>query len=171
VSFITVNKGGIDIADGVYAVVLTKIEGPKTITRPDNTEAEIIDWTFEVMSGQYAGTEIQGTTSTATGPKSKMFGWLSALHGGKAPTVGASFEKGDLIGKLALATVRTPEGGWPKLENLGAVPAEMLAGGIAAATGVGITAPGAPAAAAPQGQFTQPPASEPVAAGVGDLPF
>lgn len=172
--FITINKGGIDIADGVYAVVLTKVDGPKTITRSDGTEADIIDWTFEVMDGQYAGTEIQGTTSTSSGPKSKMFAWLTALFGGKAPTVGSSFEKDDLVGKLALATVRTPEGGWPKLENLGAIPASMLANGIARATGVGVAAPGAPASAPPQGEpvtFGVAGVQPPVAAGVGDLPF
>lgn len=171
-SFITVNKGGIDIADGVYAVALTKIEGPKTITRPDNTEAEIIDWTFEVMDGQYAGTEIQGTTSTSSGPKSKMFAWLTALFGGKAPTVGSSFEKDDLVGKLALATVRTPEGGWPKLENLGAIPASMLANGIARATGAPMTMPGSPAPreATPEPAFGSVGVQAPAAL-TGDLPF
>ena len=172
-SFITVNKGGVDIADGVYTVVLSKIEGPKTITRPDGTEAEIIDWTFEVFDGQYQGTELQGTTSTSSGPKSKMYAWLTALFGGRAPSIGASFEKNDLVGKLALATVRTPEGGWPKIENLGAIPASMLAGGIAAATGAPMMAPGAPApVAAP---VAPDPAAIPPApaapAPVGDLPF
>lgn len=157
-SFITVNKGGVDIADGVYTVVLTKIEGPKTILRPDGTEADIIDWTFEVMAGQYAGTELQGTTSTSSGPKSKMYAWLTALFGGKSPAVGQSFEKDDITGKMALATVRTPEGGWPKIENLGAIPAEMLAQGLAQATGAPLQAAGAPAPVA-------------VGAGTDDLPF
>lgn len=143
--FLTVSKGGVEIDDGVYMVVLAKLDGPKTILRPDGTEAEIIDWTFQVFEGPYEGTELQGTTSTASGPKSKMFAWLTALLGGRPPVVGQSFEKADLVSKLAYATVRTPENGWPKIENLGAVPAEVLAGKVASATGAPVMAPGAPA--------------------------
>lgn len=150
---ITINKGGVEIPDGVYTVVLAKVEGPKTIQRPDGTDAEIFDWTFQVFDGDHEGIELQGTTSTSSGPKSKMYAWLTALFGGKSPAVGTAFEADDLVGKLALATVRTPENGWPKIENLGAIPAAMLAGKVASATGAPITQPGAPApvaAAQPQ---------------------
>lgn len=157
---ITINKGGVDIPDGVYTVVLAKLDGPKTIQRADGQDADIFDWTFQVFDGEHEGIELQGTTSTSSGPKSKMFAWLTALFGGKAPAIGTTLNSEDIVGKLALATVRTPEGGWAKIENLGAIPAAMLAGKVAAATGAPVTAPGAPA-----------PVAAPTAAPASDLPF
>jgi hypothetical protein len=128
-AFITVKQGGVEIDDGVYPVVLTAISEPKTVqvTRGPKAgqEMDLLDWTFAIVEGQYADTEITVSSSTASGPKSKMFGFLTALLGGKAPTVGQSFERTDLVGRMALATVRRDESGWPRIENLGAMPASM----------------------------------------------
>ncbi len=127
--FVTVKQGGIDIPDGVYPVILTTISDPKTVqvTRGPKagTDMDLIDWTFAIDGGQFEGTEIQTSTSMASGPKSKMFGYLTALMGGKPPTVGQGFEKTDLVGRVALATIRRDEGGWPRIENLSAVPVTM----------------------------------------------
>lgn len=128
-----IKAGGPDIADGVYPVVLVKIEGPKTVTAQRGPNAgkdiDLFDWTFAVdaVGTPEDGTEIEASTSTASGPKSKMFAWLTALLGGKAPAVGTKFEVGDLLGRSALATIRKDDNGWPRLENLGAMPAAMLA--------------------------------------------
>jgi hypothetical protein len=64
-----------------------------------------------------------------------MFAFLTALRNGKPPTIGEAFEKADLIGRMALATVIVDDGGWPRISNLGAIPAAMLSRHVAQATG------------------------------------
>lgn len=136
-----VKAGGIEIADGVYPVILTAIAGPKLVTAQQGPNAgkeiELFDWTYAIDAPGTTedGLEITASTSTASGPKSKMFSWLTALMGGKPPAVGTKFETQDLVGRAALATIRTGESGWPRLENLGAMPAAMLGQRVAAATG------------------------------------
>lgn len=130
--FITVAQGGSDLPDGVYSVTLVQISEPKTVTAQRGPKAgqdiDLLDWTFAVDDGgQFDGETIQASTSMASGPKSKMFNWLTALLGGRPPLIGASFERTDLVGRRALATIRKDEAGWPRLENLGAIPASMLA--------------------------------------------
>lgn len=120
---ITVKSGApTDIEPGVYNVTLTALEGPRTIYPQTGVnagkEVDVLDWTFTTDDGD----PIQGTTSTASGPKSKLYAWLTALLGGKAPSVGATFEPENLIGKPAVATISISEAGWPKIENLSAVP-------------------------------------------------
>jgi hypothetical protein len=150
VPFMTVSSGGPDIDDGVYPVTLTAIEGPKTITPQNGPNAgqdvDIFEWAFVVDEGDYENTEIQATTSTASGPRSKMFAFLTALLDGKAPQVGTSFEVTDLVGRRALATIRRSESGWPRIENLGALPAQMRTAPAQAAPEQAPAAAPAPAA-------------------------
>lgn len=126
--------------DGVYPVTLVEIKGPKTVTAQRGPKAgqdiQLLDWVFAIDDGDYDGQLIEASTSTASGPKSKMYSFLTALFGGKAPAIGAQFEGPDLYGRRALATIRRDaDGGWPRLENLGAMPASMLQNGFAKATG------------------------------------
>lgn len=131
---LTVEKGGPDIADGTYPVTLTKVEGPKTIYPQQGPNAgkavEIYDWTFAIDGETEANgdpVELQATTSTALSPKSKMFGYITALAGGKPPAVGAQVDTDKLIGRRALAAIARPaDGGWPRIGGLTAVPASML---------------------------------------------
>lgn len=164
--FTEIKAAGPDIADGVYPVMLTDIKGdpedpnrPKTVTAQRGPNAgkdiELWDWVFVInVPGGHPldGTPIEASTSTASGPRSKMYAWLTALFNGISPTVGSSFEKTDLIGRMALATIRKDEGGWPRLENLGAMPASMQQQAYAAATAAPVAASApvaAPVAAAP----------------------
>lgn len=123
-AFITVTQGAssIQIDPGVYSVTLTDISDPRTVTaqRGPNAGREInlIDWSFALEDG----TVIDASTSTASGPKSKMYAFLTALFGGQAPPVGTQLEKEQLIGRMALATITIDEGGWPRIVNLGALP-------------------------------------------------
>lgn len=149
-----VKAGGSNIPDGVYPVHLGDIKGPKTVVaaRGPNAgeEVTLFDWIFYItMPGDALdGQEISGSTSSSSGPRSKMFAWLTALHNGAAPAVGTSFEKDQLVGRMALATIQRDTEGWPRLVNLGAMPASMLQQGFAAATGT--TAAPLPAQNAPQ---------------------
>jgi hypothetical protein len=126
--FITVSKGATtDLTDGVYSVTLTDIKGPRTVTATRGPKAgqeiDLLDWIFTIDDGPKEGLQIDASTSTASGPKSKCYAFLVALFGGAAPPAGTGLEKDDLIGRDALATVRIdPDGGWPRIENLGAKP-------------------------------------------------
>jgi hypothetical protein len=120
-AFITINKGGPtdDIEDGVYPVVLTAISDPKTVTATRGPNAgkdvDLIDWDFAVDEGQAEGYEITATTSTASGPKSKMYAYLTALFGGKAPPVGTQLQKEHLVGRRWPRSRTTTAAGrsWP----------------------------------------------------------
>lgn len=153
-ALLTINGGGTDIEPGVYPVILTAIEGPKTIVPQSGPNAgqdvDIFDWRFAIDGGDLDGTEVSATTSTNSGPRSKMYAFITALLEGKAPTVGQSFEAKDLVGRVALATISRSESGWPRIENLGAIPKQMPTSRQ-------------PRAAAP--------ATAPVAASGSDLPF
>ena len=170
---ITINRGGQDIPEtftpGVYILVLTNLTGPKTVTAQRGPKAgqdiDLFDWIFNIFDGEFEGLEVQASSSTASGPKSKLFGYITALQGGKAPAVGTGSSRDDLIGKLALANISVDEGGWLRIDNLSAIPASVLAGRVAQATGAPVTAPGAPA---PVSAASAPAATSPAN---NDLPF
>lgn len=134
--------------DGVYVLTLVDISEPRTIypQRGVNAgkEVNLRDWTFAFENGD----EITEGASTASGPKSKTFAWLTALLGGQPPQIGQSYPKTQLAGRMALGTIRRDEGGWPRLVNLSAMPASMLQQQFAQATAAPATEQ-APAAAAP----------------------
>lgn len=146
---ITVSAGAqSDIEPGVYEVTLTAISEPREIypqTGPNAGKTVTLrDWTFMLEDG----TEVRAGASTASGPKSKTYAWLTALLGGVPPAVGSSYPRDQLVGRMALATITVDEGGWPRIANLSALPKKT-------------TARPAPAAVA-----------QPVAAAAGDdLPF
>lgn len=113
--------------DGVYPVILSDIVGPKTVTAQRGPKAgqdiELYDWQFVVESGRFENLQIDASTSTASGPKSKMYAFLTALFGGKAPPIGTNLEKGDIVGRSALATIQMDDNGWLRVTNLSALPA------------------------------------------------
>lgn len=157
--FVTVNQGGPDIEPGVYPVIVTAIADPKTVTAQRGPKAgqdiDLIDWTFAIESGPGEGTELRESTSTASGPKSKMFAWLTALLGGKPPQIGQGFEKSDLVGRLALATIAKDESGWPRISQLSAMPVGMLSQAVGTATGAPVaTVAGSPVLAVPAAAAT-----------------
>lgn len=121
---ITITAGApqIDIAPGTYEATLTGISEPRTIfpqSGPNaGKEVQLRDWTFALEDG----TEINGSASVASGPKSKTYAWLTALLGGTPPVLGQSYPKSQLIGREALITIAIDEGGWPKITNLSARP-------------------------------------------------
>ncbi len=129
--FIEVRSGGPDIPDGVYQVILSDISEPRTVTAQRGPKAgqdiELLDWTFVIEAGQYENTEISVSTSLASGPRSKMFAFLTALFGGVAPPIGTKLEKGDIVGRSALATIQKDDEGWLRIQNLSALPAGYVA--------------------------------------------
>lgn len=186
--FIEVNSGAPDIPDGVYPVTVTAISDIKTVTAKQGAKAgqdvDLIDWSFavELPTGVV---EIEDSTSTASGPRSKMFAWLTALRGGQPPVIGQQFEKTDLIGRMAQAQFQRDQNGWPRITAMLAMSPQQLAQQIGAATGAPLSAtlpaagPIAAAAAAqpavadpdPAGTFVGAPAQQPVDPAAGNLPF
>jgi hypothetical protein len=173
VPFIEITQSGPDIPDGVYPVTLVDIKGPKTVTAQRGPKAgqdiQLLDWQFAVDDGPHDGVVIEVSTSLASGPRSKMYGFLTALFNGVAPNIGAAFEKPQLVGRRALATIKKDEQGWLRIENLGAMPLSMQQQKLAQTTGAPVQAAGSPAPATSNGT-----AREAVAAGTtssDDLPF
>ena len=146
---ITISAGApqTDLQPGVYAVTLTDISEPRTIFPQTGVnagkEVQLRDWTFALDNGE----EVRGSASTASGPKSKTYLWLTALLGGTPPVVGQSYPKSQLVGRLALATISIDAGGWAKIDNLSAMPrqAAPAAAPVAAAP---VAAPARPVAVA-----------------------
>lgn len=138
-SFIEIKSSGPDIPDGVYPVMLTDILGPKTVLAQRGPKAgqeiQLLDWQWVIDTpGQpYHETMVESSTSTATGPKSKIHEYLTALFEGKAPAIGTKLEKGDIVGRSALATVQKNDDGWLKITNLSALPAGYAPGGAGTA--------------------------------------
>lgn len=173
--FIQVSSGGgSDIPDGVYPVILVDIRGPKTVTAQRGPKAgqdiDLLDWQFAIdMPGQpLDGQEIEASSSTASGPRSKMYAYLTALLNGVAPAIGTAFAKKELVGRRALATIQRDQEGWARIMNLGALPIGMQQERFAQATGAPIKANGGPAPAVATGA----PLRESVAAGDAEnLPF
>lgn len=128
VPFIEVKQGGSEIEDGVYTAVLTAISDPRTVTAQRGPRAgqdiDLIDWTFSIddPGGRFDGQSIDVSSTTASGPKSKTFAYLTALQGGVAPSVGQRFEKGDLIGRSVIITVHKDGEGWPRIQSISAPP-------------------------------------------------
>jgi len=121
---ITISAGApaSDLTPGVYEVTLVDISDPRTIYPQTGInagkEVQLRDWTFALEDG----TEVTGSASVASSPKSKTYAWLTALLGGTPPEVGQSYPKSQLIGREALATIEIDKGGWAKIANLSARP-------------------------------------------------
>jgi len=134
---ISAGAPALDIEPGAYSATLTAISEPRTILPASGPnagqEVEILDWTF-VLDGDE---EIRGTTSLSSGPKSKLFAWMTALLGGKAPAVGSELAWTDdghvtlggeqLDGRVVNVTISISENGWPKITTLSAIPAKRAA--------------------------------------------
>jgi hypothetical protein len=127
VALITVSQGKREGAfggpDGAYQATLVAIEGPRPATNSrTGEEFSLLDWVFAIEGAPDDACLVWASTSVASGPKSKMYGFLTALLGGRAPAVGQSFEASDLVGRQALVTIRRDEDGWLKVENVSAMP-------------------------------------------------
>lgn len=149
--FIVVSKGGpsaeTDIPDGVYPLILTAISDPRTVTatRGPNSgkDIDLIDWTWtiDLPGSPLDGKQLDSSTSTASGPKSKLYSYLTALMGGVAPAPNSQFEKTELIARPVLGTINHDDEGWNRLANVSAVPAAMLQQKLAQATGTPVITP------------------------------
>lgn len=135
---VTQTEGDFCTVPGVYQVGLVEISDPFEFTPKTGVNAgkpqQRIAWLFAVEGGDHDGELIEHRTSTATGPKSAMFGLLTALFGGQAPPIGAKLNKPDLIGRSALMTL-VQNGEYLNVDNISALPVQMQQQRFAQATG------------------------------------
>lgn len=155
----TQTEGDFCTVPGVYQAGLVEITDPYDFTPQSGPQAGVpsqrIDWLFAIEGGDHDGQLIGHRTSTATGPRSGMYGLLTALFNGTPPPIGTKLDKKDLIGRSVLLTL-VQNGEYLNVDTISALPAGMQQQRFAQATG-----------APTQGT---PPPPQPVAAG-SDLPF
>jgi hypothetical protein len=124
-----------DFEEATYPLKIISVK-PKKITpkRGDNAgqEIDILEWKAQMLEDDWktpvldAKTDeelvAKATSSLASGPRSKINGFLVALLGPSAVEPGLQFEEGDLVGKMALGSIIRDEGGFPKIDSLTARP-------------------------------------------------
>lgn len=129
-AFITVTQGrregDFSGPDGSYNVILTDVSEAVTEVAKGGPNAgeeyTYRTWTFAIEDGEFEGQIIDARTSNASGPKSKMYGFLTALFGGKAPPPGTQLEKSQIVGRSAIAMIGSNDGGYPIITGLAAAP-------------------------------------------------
>jgi hypothetical protein len=99
-----------DIPEGTYPATLTALNTKSSAKFGGDFRV----WTFKLDNGS----EVEGTSSMFTGPKSKPGRWIAALLGRK-PKEGESV---NLIGQRCLVSVVESESGWPKVDAVIAAP-------------------------------------------------
>lgn len=116
----TITVGG-DVEVGTHHAVLTELERFDIVATGeyDTPAGEVIPklrwlWTTD------DGTSIEGSTSLATGPRSKMRAWCSAI--GVDLSKPATIKLADLIGREALVNVALNESGYATIASVVAVP-------------------------------------------------
>jgi hypothetical protein len=136
----TVSAGAPILAPGTYPATVIGIAPKKLNTKfsQPGVEDDFLEWTW-LVEGPEQDVEITSLTSVATGPKSAIVRYLTALLGAGNFDVGQGFEENDLVGKKAQVVIVEKEG-FSKIENVVASPV---------ASRRGAAAPAAPAAVAP----------------------
>lgn len=146
---ITIGGDGGNADAGVYIGTLQAVTGPRPITLQDGSQMEVLEWRFVLPSGE----PVRGTTSLASGPRSKMFKWITALNNGRSPAMKSKLNTDELIGRQAVITVEIKGDGWPKIADVGPVPEALLQQQFVQATGLPSQQPApqpAPQAPAPR---------------------
>lgn len=119
---ITITSGAPQVDPGVYLATLVSVSEPRTVTATRGPKAgqdvDLRDWEFALEDG----TPVRGSTSTASGPKSKMYSWITALLGGVPPTVNSTIQLNQLIGREVHITVEVDPEGWSRIANVSAKP-------------------------------------------------
>lgn len=138
---ITIGSGGGNAEAGTYVATLDRVDGPREITTKDGSVMDIFEWHFVLSNGE----TVKGTTSTASGPRSKLYGWLMALNNGKAPKINDLVELNDFRGRRVSITIEIKADGWPKIVTVSAIPLEVQQQQFAGATGAPIKKSGTPA--------------------------
>ena len=104
-----------------YPATVTGFKRVNFIDRETNEPKTLISWKFavEVEGEAY---ELEGTTSTATGPMSKAYGWLVAILGAPAVKGGSYIGPAALIGRECLVTIGMDKNDFPRVAAVTSMP-------------------------------------------------
>lgn len=117
---IVIGGDSADIPDGEYQGKLDTIE-----VRPGvKFEGDFRVWTFTLDNGS----QISGTSSMGSGPKTKAYRWIRALLGRK-PEQG---ERVRLAGRPCTVVVEANDAGWPAVSDILPAKATQSPDGTAA---------------------------------------
>ena len=107
------SSGG--VAPGTYDARLLRIDGPREIEWQGEVLA-LIEWTFQVATPEGVE-EVTGSTTTKTGPKSKLQAWTTNLLG-RQPHAGERVPRSALVGRLCTVVVVTTDKGFAKVTDV-----------------------------------------------------
>lgn len=131
---ITITAGGKPGAyrgeEGVYAATLVshEIVGPFDAKQPKfpGEKYSLHEWGFAIEDAPEGSEMVWITSGESTGPKSRTFGIITALAGGKQPQVGQSIDiDKQLVGRRALVDVRKNENGYLDAVSITPLPKAM----------------------------------------------
>jgi hypothetical protein len=160
VPLITVTAGTPVLPAATYPATLIGIK-PKRLTTKfskPGTEDDFLEWTW-LVEGSDKDVEVTSLTSVATGPKSRIFEYLTALLGAGNVNINDGFDENDLVGKKAQLSIVVTEDGFSKVDQI--VAPVVTRASRAAAPAAAPAAPAAPVVAP----------SAPVDTELDDLPF
>lgn len=166
---VQITAGGPDIQDGSYPLQLVKVTGPRMFIPEQGQnagkEVYVYDWTWRTRNHKGEAIELEETSSTATGPRSKLFEWVTALRNGVAPAVNEAINLDEYVGRLTLGQIQRdpPQTGWPKIVQMMALPPAMQQQIFGQATGAPVQPAPAPQAA-PQAPAAPQAAPTPISA-------
>jgi hypothetical protein len=117
----TITVGG-DVEIGTHHCVLVELERFTIVSTgefdtPAGEEIPKLRWLWATDDG----TTIEGSTSLATGPRSKMRAWCAAI--GVDLSRPATIKLADLVGREALVNVTLNDRGYSEIASVVAVPA------------------------------------------------
>ena len=114
----TVSAGAPILAPGTYPATVVGIAPKKLNTKfsQPGVEDDFLEWTW-LVEGPEQDVEITSLTSVATGPKSAIVRYLTALLGAGNFDVGQGFDEKDLVGKKAQVVIIEKEG-FSKIDNV-----------------------------------------------------
>lgn len=123
---IEVSSGAPTVPQGTYPASVVGITPKSLATRysKPGTEDDFLEWTWLVHLPGGGTAEIRSLTTTATGPKSRVFEYLVALMGAGKVDIGDGFDEADLVGKQAMLSIVINEDGFSKVDRVVALPAQ-----------------------------------------------
>jgi hypothetical protein len=125
---LTISAGAREYAyledDGTFPATLVSFDkrGPFDSKQKPGEQFYLLEWGFSIDDAG-DNSMVWATSGEATGPKSKTYGIITALFGGKQPPVGQQLDiEKHLISRRALVTVRRDENGYMKVDAVSALP-------------------------------------------------
>lgn len=115
-------KSGSSVPAGTWLADLLSIAPKRMVTQysKNGEEQDFLEWTW-LVHGPEDG-EINSLTTTATGPKSRIFEYLTALLGADKVKVDAAFEESDLVGKQVMVQIVITDDGFSKIDKIMGAP-------------------------------------------------